>query len=164
MLRGVRCPRCSSVDDRVIDSRSNEDGTAIRRRRECLDCGQRFTTYERLEEVPFVVVKRSGQREPFDRSKIIAGVEAAAKNRPVSESQMEELASGVEEALRLLGREVASREVGLAVLERLRRLDEVAYLRFASVYKGFSGASDFEREAGLLTKATAPKRRQVSGA
>jgi transcriptional repressor NrdR len=149
------------MDDKVVDSRAAEDGAAIRRRRECVTCGRRFTTYERLEEVPFVVVKRSGQREPFDRSKIIAGVAAAAKNRPVSAADMEGLAGDIEEGMRLLGHEVDSQQVGLAVLDRLRSFDEVTYLRFASVYKGFSGALDFEREVGLLTKATEPKRRRT---
>jgi transcriptional repressor NrdR len=150
------------MDDRVVDSRAADDGAAIRRRRECLACGRRFTTYERVEEIPFVVVKRSGQREPFDRSKIVAGLQAAAKNRPVSALDMERLAGEVEEALRLVGQEVTSQQVGVAVLDRLRSLDEVAYLRFASVYKGFSGALDFEREAILLTKETAPKRHGTS--
>jgi transcriptional repressor NrdR len=152
------------MEDRVVDSRAADDGAAIRRRRECLVCGCRFTTYERLEEVPFVVAKRSGQREVFDRSKVAAGVAAAAKNRPVSQSQMDALAAEVEEALRLLGPEVTSQQVGLAVLDRLRGLDEVTYLRFASVYKGFSEAIDFEREAVMLTKSTEPKRRRSSGA
>jgi transcriptional repressor NrdR len=146
------------MDDKVVDSRSAEEGGAIRRRRECLACGRRFTTYERLEEVPFVVAKRSGQREPFDRAKIVAGLASAAKNRPVSAADMEGLAADVEEELRLSGTEVSAQQIGVAVLDRLRLLDEVAYLRFASVYKGFSGAVDFEREAVLLTKATAPKR------
>jgi transcriptional repressor NrdR len=158
MVGAVRCPQCSSMDDKVVDSRSAEEGLAIRRRRECLSCGQRYTTYERLEEIPFVIVKRSGQREPFDRSKVTTGVMAAAKNRPVTPAQMDELAADVEEALRLIGHDVSSQQVGLTVLDHLRALDEVAYLRFASVYKGFSGALDFEREAGLLTKSTEPKR------
>lgn len=148
----VRCPRCSEQDDKVVDSRSSEDGSSIRRRRECLHCGGRFTTYERIDEVPFVVVKQSGQREPFDRSKVVAGIEAAAKNRPVAEEQIAALAAEVEESLRISGSEVTSEEVGLAVLDRLRRLDDVVYLRFASVYKDFSVAGDFEREAGLLKK------------
>jgi transcriptional repressor NrdR len=151
------------MDDKVVDSRAAEDGAAIRRRRECLDCGQRFTTYERVEEMSLVVVKRSGEREPFARSKIVAGVGAASKNRPVSEGQMEALAADIEETLRLLRPEVTSEEVGVAVLDRLRALDEVAYLRFASVYKDFSGATDFEREAGLLKKSTDPKRRREPG-
>jgi transcriptional repressor NrdR len=155
----VRCPHCSSLDDKVVDSRAAEDGVAIRRRRECLDCGHRYTTYERLEEVPFVVLKRSGQREPFDRAKVVAGIAAAAKNRPVPPAQMERHAAEIEERLRLVGHEVTSEQVGRAVLDRLRGIDEVTYLRFASVYKGFSGALDFEREAGLLSTATEPKRR-----
>jgi transcriptional repressor NrdR len=159
----MRCPRCSGLEDKVVDSRAADDGAAIRRRRECLTCGRRFTTYERVEEVAFIVVKRSGQREPFERSKVTAGLMAAAKNRPVTEEQMEALAADVEESLRMEGYEVTSEQVGVAVLDRLRRLDEVAYLRFASVYKGFSGALDFEREAGLLKKATEPKRSSPAG-
>ncbi len=160
-FEAMRCPQCSSMDDKVVDSRSAEEGGAIRRRRECLACGGRFTTYERLEEVPFVVVKRSGQREPFDRAKIVAGVGAAAKNRPVSLQDMEGLAAEAEEELRLSGPEVSAQQIGVVVLERLRLLDEVTYLRFASVYKDFSGAVDFQREAVLLTKATAPKRSEA---
>ncbi|MGH9116206.1 MAG: transcriptional regulator NrdR [Acidimicrobiales bacterium] len=155
----MRCPHCSSQDDRVVDSRATDEGAAIRRRRECLECGRRFTTYERLEEVPLVVIKRSGAREPFEPAKVVAGVAAASKNRPVTPEDMAALAAGVEEAARLIGPEVASEQVGLAVLDRLRAADDVAYLRFASVYKGFSGALDFEREAGLLKKSTEPKRR-----
>lgn len=120
-------------------------------------CGQRFTTYERLEEVPFVVAKRSGQRQPFDRAKVSAGIGAAAKNRPVTAAAIAAMAADVEESLRMAGPEVTSEQVGMAVLERLRAVDEVVYLRFASVYKDFSAAGDFEREAGLL-KSTAPKR------
>jgi transcriptional repressor NrdR len=153
----VRCPRCAAVEDKVIDSRTAEDGAAIRRRRECLVCGRRFTTYERLEEAPLVVIKRSGGRQPFDRAKVVSGVRAASKNRPLTPEQMEALASEVEESLRLEGNEVASHRVGMAVLGRLRHLDEVAYVRFASVYKGFSELGDFQREVGELIKDTAPK-------
>ncbi len=142
-----------------MDSRLADDGTAIRRRRECTACGRRFTTFERIEEAALMVVKRSGDREPFDRSKVVAGVQAATKNRPVTTEAMETLASEVEEAVRLLGPEPSSQQIGVAVLDRLRRLDEVAYLRFASVYKGFEDVGDFEREVGLLSKATEPKRR-----
>jgi transcriptional repressor NrdR len=145
-------------DDKVVDSRGADEGAAIRRRRECLACGQRFTTYERVEESPFVVVKRSGSREPFDRSKLAAGITAAAKNRPLGETVVAGLTAEIEESLRIAGPDVASEQVGLAVLERLRAVDEVAYLRFASVYKDFSGAGDFEREARLLEKSTEPKR------
>jgi transcriptional repressor NrdR len=156
-LECVRCPSCASLDDKVVDSRTADEGVAIRRRRECLNCGRRFTTYERLEESPLVVVKRSGHREPFERAKIVAGVRAAAKNRPVSVEQMEDVALAVEEGLRLEGPDLSTEQIGRAVLDRLRALDEVAYLRFASVYKGFEDVEDFEREVGLLTKSTEPK-------
>jgi transcriptional repressor NrdR len=155
----VRCPWCSVDDDRVVDSRLAEEGATIRRRRECLGCGRRFTTFERVEEVPLFVVKRSGQREPFDRAKVVRGVRAASKNRPVSDEQLEELAQQVEETLRMPSTEPTSQQVGVAVLEQLKGLDDVAYLRFASVYKGFEDLGDFEREVGLLTKTTEPKRR-----
>lgn len=153
---------CASLDDKVVDSRLAEDGVAIRRRRECLACGRRFTTYERLDDLPLHVIKRSGDREPWDRAKVVAGLHAAAKNRPLADELIDDIALQVEEEARLAGPEVTSEHVGLAVLERLRPLDEVAYLRFASVYKGFADADDFAREArdaGLLTKATAPKPR-----
>ncbi len=151
-LAWVRCPSCSGVDDKVVDSRTADDGAAIRRRRECLGCGRRFTTYERVEEAPLAVVKRSGQRVPFDRQKIVAGVRAAAKNRRVGEEALEALAVEIEEALRLEGPDVSTERIGRAVLDRLRDLDEVAYLRFVSVYKGFEDLTDFEREVVLLTR------------
>lgn len=154
----MRCPSCGSLDDKVVDSRLADDGGAIRRRRECLACNRRYTTFERLEEVPLVVAKRSGDRLPFDRAKIVAGVVAAAKNRPVTPEQMHQLAADVEEEMRLLGTEVSTQDIGLAVLTRLERLDQVAYLRFASVYKGFEDVADFQREAVLLAKSTEPKR------
>jgi transcriptional repressor NrdR len=153
----MRCPQCLVDDDRVIDSRVAEEGAAIRRRRECGRCGRRYTTFERIEEVPLTVIKRSGLRETFDRSKVVMGLRAATKNRPVGEAQLVAVAQEVEEFLRDLGRDATSQEVGVAVLERLRDLDDVAYLRFASVYKGFERLDDFQREVGLLTKTTAPK-------
>jgi transcriptional repressor NrdR len=154
--RCMRCPTCASLDDKVVDSRQADDGLAIRRRRECLGCGRRFTTFERIDEVGLVVVKRSGVREPFRRDKIVAGVRAAAKNRPVSAEQLEGVAADVEEALRLEGSEASSARVGAIVLERLRALDEVAYVRFASVYKGFEAPGDFEREVLALTQSDPP--------
>ena len=159
----MRCPSCGSFDDKVVDSRQSEDGTSIRRRRACLGCQSRFTTFERLEEVPLQVVKRSGAREPFDREKVVAGLAAATKGRPVAGAQLQEVATAVEEPHRLLGPEVPSQEVGRAVLERLRDLDLVAAVRFASVYKEFDDLADFERELteltqSALTKATEPKR------
>ncbi len=155
----MRCPSCASQEDKVIDSRTADDGAAIRRRRACLACGRRYTTFERIEEAPLVVVKRSGQREPFSRTKLAAGLRAATKNRPGMAEQVEALAAELEEAIRLEGPEVTSQEIGLAVLDRLRVCDEVSYLRFASVYKGFEDIGDFEREVGLLSKSTEPKRR-----
>jgi len=155
----VRCPFCSTDDDRVVDSRLAEDGVAIRRRRECAACNQRFTTFERIEEVGLTVVKRSGDREPFDREKIVRGVQSACKNRPVEEEAVMALVTGVEESMRLLGRDVTTEELGLAVLESLRQLDDVAYMRFASVYKDFADAADFARELKMLVKSTAPKSR-----
>ena len=152
----MRCPACASLDDKVVDSRLADDGVAIRRRRECLGCGRRFTTFERIDEVGLVVVKRSGVREPFRRSKVVAGVRAAAKNRPVSPEQLDGLAGDVEEALRLEGSEVSSARVGAIVLERLRPLDEVAYVRFASVYKSFADPGDFEREVLALSQPAPP--------
>ena len=148
----MRCPACAGLDDKVVDSRTADEGAAIRRRRECLGCGRRFTTYERLEEAPLMVVKRSGQRVPFDRHKIVTGVRAAAKNRPVGEDAMESLGVEIEEALRLEGPDVSTERIGRAVLDRLRHLDDVAYIRFVSVYKGFEDLTDFEREVVLLTR------------
>ena len=148
----------------MIDSRQSEDGSTIRRRRSCLVCQHRFTTFERLEEVPLLVVKRSGERVPFDRSKVIAGLVAAAKARPVEDAQLQDLATAVEEELRLRGGDVPSSEIGRVVLDRLRELDVVAAVRFASVYKEFDDLADFEREldeltaASKLTKSTEPKR------
>lgn len=158
----VRCPACGSFDDKVVDSRQSEDGSTIRRRRSCMCCSARFTTFERLEEVPLMVLKRSGERQPFDRSKVIEGLVAATKSRPVTTEQLEDLAGGVEETLRLEGSEISSSDVGRAVLERLRNLDAVAAVRFASVYKEFADLADFEQELAelgrsSLTKTTDPK-------
>ena len=148
----MRCPACASLDDKVVDSRTTDDGTAVRRRRECLDCATRFTTFERLEETPLVVVKSSGDEVPFDRAKIIAGVALAAKGRPVDDLRIDALAADVEDIVRLEGTRVTTERIGRAVLEALARIDGVSALRFASVYKGFDDLADFEREIGLLTK------------
>jgi transcriptional repressor NrdR len=152
----MRCPWCSHRDDRVVDSRAADGGAAIRRRRECLECGRRFTTYERLEEIGLVVAKRDGHREPFDHAKVVAGVMKAIKNRPVTPEQVERLAETVEGKLRAAGPLVTSQEVGLETLAALRSLDDVAYLRFASVYKDFQEVTDFERELGLLLQKREP--------
>lgn len=154
----MRCPTCAHLDDKVVDSRQSDDGEAIRRRRECLKCGARFTTFERLELVPMVVVKRSGDRVPFEQAKIQEGIAAAAKGRPIEDETIHLTAAAIADELRLLGPELTSEQIGFAVLEHLRDLDHVAYMRFASVYKGFDDAADFQREITLLTKATEPKR------
>jgi len=160
-VTAVRCPFCRENDDKVVDSRTGEDGAAIRRRRECLACGRRFTTYERIDEQGLVVCKRDGTREPFDRPKLRAGIERAATGR-LDEHAIDALAVEVEEQLRAQGGEVGSDRIGLIVLEQLRALDHVAYLRFASVYKGFEDLADFEREVVELQKTTEPKRRLPS--
>lgn len=146
----------------MVDSREVQDGAAVRRRRECLDCGYRFTTFEHASGPLLFVEKRSGEREPFSREKVANGVRSACKNRPVDEQDIEELARDVEAALAVLGPSVSSQRVGITVLDRLRELDEVAYLRFASVYKDFEDARDFAREADLLDKQTEPKYRPLS--
>jgi transcriptional repressor NrdR len=146
----MRCPWCGKTDDKVVDSRTSEGGAAIRRRRECLRCGRRFTTFERVELAGITVVKRDGSKEPFDRQKIVSGLMKAVKNRPVSEEQVTALAERVETKLRPRGSLLTTQEVGIEVLAQLRKLDDVAYLRFASVYKDFQELTDFERELGML--------------
>jgi transcriptional repressor NrdR len=147
----VRCPFCRHNDSRVIDSRTADDGTAIRRRRSCPECGKRFTTQE---TVILMVVKRSGVTEPFARDKIVRGVRRACQGRPVTEDQLANLAQRVDDALRSRGAaEIPSHEVGLAILGPLRELDEVAYLRFASVYRGFESLADFEDEITALRQS-----------
>ncbi len=144
----MRCPFCRFADSRVIDSREVEDGQTIRRRRSCPECGRRFTT---VEEAVLAVVKRSGVTEPFSRSKVVDGVRRACQGRPVDEDALALLAQQVEEAVRSSGAaEVPSHEIGLAILGPLSELDEVAYLRFASVYRSFSSAADFAAEIDRL--------------
>ena len=149
----MHCPVCHADDTKVVDSRLAEEGAAVRRRRHCLSCAHRFTTFERVDEVPLVVLKSDGRTEPFDRAKIIAGILAATKGRQAAPAVAEQIAEAVEDGVRLQGSEVTSAQLGLAVLDRLRTVDEVAYLRFASVYKNFDAAADFHREIELLTKA-----------
>ena len=154
----MHCPSCSFDDTKVIDSRLYEEGGAIRRRRSCTQCGYRFTTYERLEEVALNVLKRGGGKQPFDRRKMMAGIQAAVKGRPVGDEMIMEIAERIEDALCLEGGDVTSNQVGHAVLEQLRLIDEVAYMRFASVYKNFDDATDFKRELALLKKHTSTSR------
>jgi transcriptional repressor NrdR len=149
----MRCPYCRHADSRVVDSREADDGQLIRRRRACPECGRRFTT---VEEAVLAVVKRSGVTEPFSRTKVMAGVRKACQGRPVDDDAIALLAQRVEEAIRAKGAaEVPSHDVGLAILGPLRELDEVAYLRFASVYRSFDTLDDFEREIATLRRAAA---------
>ncbi|MFK5632956.1 MULTISPECIES: transcriptional regulator NrdR [unclassified Ornithinimicrobium] len=144
----MHCPFCRHTDSRVVDSRVQEDGTVIRRRRQCPECGRRFGT---VETATLSVIKRSGATEPFSRDKVITGVRKACQGRPVTDAQLQLLAQQVEESIRTLGQaEVDAHEVGLAILEPLRSLDEVAYLRFASVYQAFDSLDDFESAITLL--------------
>jgi transcriptional repressor NrdR len=144
----MHCPFCRHPDSRVIDSRTADDGTAIRRRRSCPECGRRFTT---VETASLSVIKRSGTAEPFSRAKVLVGVRKACQGRPVTEDDLAHLAQRVEESVRASGcAEIASHEVGMAILGPLRELDEVAYLRFASVYRAFDSLADFEAEIALL--------------
>jgi transcriptional repressor NrdR len=154
----VRCPYCAVDDDRVIDSRAADDGAAVRRRRECRACSQRFSTYERAEQTTLLVRKRNGVAEPYDREKVLAGVAKATKNLDVDAEEVRRAAARVEAGLRALGgREVGSEAVGAEVLAALRDLDPVAYMRFASVYKGFTSPDDFRRELATLEKEAPPK-------
>jgi transcriptional repressor NrdR len=148
----MMCPVCHADETRVVDSRGADEGTAIRRRRHCVACDRRFTTFERVEEVSVMVVKRSSGREPFCRDKIVHGLVSASKGRPVDIDDFERIAADVEDAARVSGGDVTSEWVGRAVLERLRMLDSVAALRFASVYKGFTDVADFEQEMTLIKR------------
>jgi transcriptional repressor NrdR len=145
----LRCPHCGSFDDKVIDSRTLANGDAIRRRRECASCGYRFTSYERTEDKQFMVIKRSGRREPFDRAKIERGVVRALEKRPVSQMSIESLVNEIEDQAAIIGKvnhEIDSTVIGDLVLEKLAALDKVAYIRFASVYRHFENLDEFVQE------------------
>ena len=145
----MKCPFCASTESRVIDTRSAEGG--IRRRRECQDCGRRFTTYERVAPLRLMVIKQDGRREPFDRDKILGGIHTACAKRPINTESIEELVSGIESELYHRGsREVTSREIGEMVMQNLRRLDEVAYIRFATIYRQFADVEDLADEIESL--------------
>jgi transcriptional repressor NrdR len=149
----MKCPYCSKIENKVIDSRLSKDGRTIRRRRECLDCARRFTTYERLEEILPMVVKKDGRREPFNRDKIIAGIQMACQKRPVSITKIEEFVDSLEVYFQELGKkEVESKEVGERVISSLKDWDEVAYVRFASVYRQFKDINEFMNELEDILK------------
>ena len=148
----MRCPYCSHQEDKVVDSRSCRDGMAIRRRRECLNCAQRFTTYEYVEQTPLNIIKQDGRREPFDRGKLLEKIQLACYKTKVSADQIESLVERIETQISNLDdKEIDSKKIGALVMERLRQLNEVAYVRFASVYRQFKDKSDFVRELEQLT-------------
>ncbi len=143
----MKCPFCTHLEDKVVDSREGKDGLVIRRRRECLKCNRRFTSYERIDEIPFMVVKKDGRRLPFDRNKVLAGLRKACEKRPVSPAALEAIADEVEQTLQESPeRELPARSIGEKVIERLRDLDKVAYVRFASVYRQFEDVDQFMKE------------------
>lgn len=149
----MRCPHCGNFDDKVIESRTLANGESIRRRRECNGCGYRFTSYERIEDKQFMVIKRDGRREPFDRGKIERGVQRALEKRPVSQMSIENIVNEIEDSSVMKGKanhEVTSSEIGELVLEKLGEIDKVAYIRFASVYRHFEDMEEFVREIQKL--------------
>ncbi len=157
----MRCPFCGHDEDRVIDSRPSEEGAAIRRRRECIACGNRFTTYEKIETLPLLVVKKDGTRQAFDRAKLYSGIMKACEKRPVSTEQIERLVDSIEaSAQNALKRELSSREIGEMVMNGLKHIDEVAYVRFASVYRQFRDVNSFMTE---LNEIMLGKTRETDG-
>jgi len=164
----MRCPHCGSFDDKVIDSRTLANGDAIRRRRECVNCSYRFTSYERTEDKQFMIIKRSGRREPFDRAKIERGIIRALEKRPVSQMSIEHLINEIEDQAAIAGKvnhEIDAATIGDLVLEKLAALDKVAYIRFASVYRHFENLDEFVREIHEIEgnfKQEAKKRRALS--
>lgn len=161
----MRCPFCSHIEDKVVDSREAKDGDSIRRRRECLECGRRFTSYERIDEIPYMVVKKDGKREQFDRNKVLSGLLRAAEKRPVSTAQLEKICDEVERNVQdSLDRELGTTDVGKIIMRRLKALDKVAYVRFASVYLEFADVSEFMSElktlVGARTAATPDKKKK----
>lgn len=147
----MKCRYCLSTESKVVDSRPTEDGTSIRRRRECMNCSKRFTTYEKIEEIPIMVIKKDGSREPFNSEKILSGVRRACEKRPVSISDMEALVDSVaRDVFNSLEQEIKSEDIGEKVIVRLKKLDEVAYVRFASVYRQFKDINTFMNELKLL--------------
>src|SRR3954466_14382156 len=150
----MKCPYCGNLGDKVVDSRESKEGEVIRRRRECLECGKRFTSYERIDEIPYMVVKKDGTRERFDRQKLITGLLKACEKRPVSVASLEAVADRVESALQdRPDREISTADIGAFVMEELKKLDKVAYVRFASVYRHFRDIGEFMSELKDLLNA-----------
>lgn len=149
----MKCPYCGNLGDKVVDSRESREGEVIRRRRECLDCGRRFTSYERIDEIPYMVVKKDGRRERFERQKLVAGLLKACEKRPVRVAALEAVADRLEAALQeRADREMSTEEIGAAVMAELRQLDKVAFVRFASVYRNFRDIDEFKNELNDLLR------------
>ena len=160
----MRCPYRGSLDDKVIESRTMANGESLRRRRECVSCGYRFTSYERIEEKPFMVIKRDGRRQPFDRTKLEKGIDRALEKRPVATSMIENIINDIEDRAIIAGkanREISTAELGEFVLERLYDIDKVAYIRFASVYKHFENLEEFVTEVNNLSKKNREKKNKT---
>ncbi len=156
----MRCPFCGNIEDKVVDSREAKDGDSIRRRRECLQCGRRFTSYERIDEIPYMVVKKDGKREKFDRSKIMTGLMRASEKRPISAMQLEGIIDKVEKFVQdSSDRERPTSELGKIIMRELKKLDKVAYVRFASVYLEFEDVSEFMNELKYLVRQRRPKKK-----
>lgn len=150
----MRCPFCAHVEDKVVDSRESKDGDSIRRRRECLECGRRFTSYERIDEIPYMVIKKDGRRETFERNKIMAGLLRACEKRPISSAQLESIVDEVEKSVMdSTERELSTTDIGKVIMKRLKALDKVAYVRFASVYLEFEDVSEFMDELKYLVRS-----------
>lgn len=156
----MRCPYCGHIEDKVVDSRESKDGDSIRRRRECLECGRRFTSYERIDEIPYMVVKKDGRREVFDRNKILAGLLRACEKRPISMGQLDSIVDQVEKDVQdTSDRELPTSEIGKMIMRRLKALDKVAYVRFASVYLEFEDVTEFMTELKDLVRARTPVKK-----
>jgi transcriptional repressor NrdR len=159
----MRCPFCSHLEDKVVDSREAKDGDSIRRRRECLECGRRFTSYERIDEIPFMVVKKDGKREAWERNKVLSGLLRACEKRPISTGQLEDIVDEIEKTVQdTVDRELPTSEIGKIIMDRLKSLDKVAYVRFASVYLEFADVSEFMSELKELvgSRPAAAKKRK----
>ena len=149
----MKCPYCTHLGDKVVDSRESKEGEVIRRRRECLECGRRFTSYERIDEIPYMVVKKDGRRERFDRQKLVAGLLKACEKRPVRVGALEAVADKVESALQEKAeREMTTEDIGACVMQELKQLDKVAFVRFASVYRNFRDLDEFRDELNDLLR------------
>ncbi|NNE99139.1 MAG: transcriptional repressor NrdR [Pyrinomonadaceae bacterium] len=162
----MRCPFCGNVEDKVVDSREAKDGNSIRRRRECIGCGKRFTSYERIDEIPYMIVKKDGQREKFDRNKILSGLLRASEKRPISAMQLEQVVDKVEKYVQNSSdKERKSSALGKIIMRELKKLDKVAYVRFASVYLEFEDVSEFMTELKYLvqTRRTRKKSKKTGG-